>query len=115
MTAHQHSVDSHPVSMRNQKTLSAYVIGLVLCLILTFISFALVQKHLLSDTSLYISLALLAILQLCVQASCFLRLNTSKEGQWNLLPFLFSLLIIAILVGGTFWIMYNLNYNMTNY
>lgn len=97
-----------------QKTLSSYVVGIILCIVLTLIAFGLVEKRLLTDTMLYITLSALAIVQLLVQSICFLRLNVSKEGRWNLLPFLFTILIIAILVGGSLWIMYNLNYNMSN-
>lgn len=94
------------------KTLQSYVVGFILCLVLTFLSFGLIGTHLLTDTNLYIALATLAIVQLLVQSICFLGLNRSAEGRWNLLPFLFTILIIAILAGGTLWIMYNLDYNM---
>lgn len=95
-----------------EKTLKSYVLGLILCIILTFIAFAFVQKQLLSATGLYITLSILAIVQLFVQSVCFLSLNSSHEGRWNLLPFLFTILIIAILAGGSLWIMYNLNLSM---
>lgn len=109
MTNHTH-VSAAPTG--GQKTLSAYVTGLVLCLILTFIAFGLVQQHAMSDIWLDASLAGLAIIQLIVQCVFFLRLNTSEEGRWNLLPFLFAILIIGILAGGSLWIMANLNYYM---
>jgi cytochrome o ubiquinol oxidase operon protein cyoD len=69
---------------------------------------------LLSDINLAISLSILAIMQLLVQCICFLRLNTSKTGRWNVLPFLFTIFIIAIFIGGSLWIMVNLNYNMVH-
>lgn len=103
---------SQEITMKGEKTLLAYVVGFTLCVVLTLIAFGLVTMHVLTNITLYISLAFLAIMQLFVQTICFLRLNTSKEGQWNLLPFLFVLLIVAIFVGGTLWIMYNLNYYM---
>ncbi len=96
----------------SKKTISSYLVGFGLSLILTVLAFGLCEFKLLSEGSLYKTLAVLAILQLLVQSLCFLRLNTSKEGRSNLFPFLFTLLIIAILVGGSLWIMYNLNYNM---
>lgn len=96
----------------NQKTLKSYIIGIVLSSILTFLAFGLIYYRTLSDTTLYLALALLAIIQLFVQSICFLRLNASQEGRWNLLPFIFTILIIAILVSGSLWIMYNLNYLM---
>jgi len=95
-----------------KKTLCAYLWGFSLCVLLTLLSFALVQWQLLAGITLYLALAGLALTQLLVQVICFLGLNVSKEGQWNLLPFLFTLLIIIILAGGSLWIMYNLNYNM---
>jgi len=96
----------------SQKTLGAYLTGFSLCLVLTMAAFALVQWKLLAGVSLYLALSVLALIQLLVQVICFLRLNVSEEGRWNLLPFLFTLLIIVILAGGSLWVMYNLNYNM---
>ena len=39
-------------------------------------------------------------------------MNTASEERWNLIAFLFTLLIIGIVVVGSLWIMYNLNINM---
>lgn len=101
-------------SSKNKKTLESYLIGFVLSIILTFAAFSIVENHVFTNAYLYISLAVLAITQLFVQVTCFIRLNNSAEGKWNLLPFLFVVLIITILVGGSLWIMYNLNFNMIN-
>lgn len=111
MSQHQEISMEHGAG---KKTLASYIVGFLLCIVLTFIAFGLVKMHVLSDMYLYISLAALAIFQLFVQTICFLRLNASKDGQWNLLPFLFVILIIGVFVGGTMWIMYNLNYYMYN-
>lgn len=94
------------------KTLKSYLTGLFLSLMLTAISFGLVAKHLLSTTNLYIVLTALAVAQLFAQVICFLRLNVSQEGRWNTMPFIFTFVIVGILVGGSLWIMYNLNMNM---
>jgi cytochrome o ubiquinol oxidase operon protein cyoD len=107
-----HAAELSLENTSGQKTLGAYVTGLVLCLVLTFFAFALVYSHQMSTVMLDTTLAGLAIIQLLVQCICFLRLNMSKEGQWNVLPFLFALLIIFILAGGSLWIMANLNYFM---
>lgn len=92
-----------------QKSLSTYILGFVLCLILTFISFGLVKFVPVSKNIIYVLLAALAIGQLIVQAICFLGLKGGKDGQSNLLPFLFTILIILFLAGGSLWIMHNLN------
>lgn len=94
------------------KTLSAYLIGYILCLILTIMAFGIIALNIFDIKMTYILLATLAISQLVIQSICFLRLNTSKQGLWNLLPFIFMLMVIIFLVGGSLWIMYNLNYNM---
>lgn len=110
MSHHDHL--AHEGQNFSKKTLSGYVIGIVLAFILTVLAFAVVDKQLLTGSLFYVVLAGLAIVQFFVQSICFLGLNYSKEGQWNLLPYIFAILVIAILVGGTLWIMYNMNYNM---
>lgn len=97
---------------RGVKTLKSYIIGLVLSLILTFTAFILAGRHMMTTEHLYIFLMLLAVIQLFVQVVCFLRLNASPEGRWDLMPFLFAIVIVLVLVIGSMWIMFNLNYNM---
>lgn len=99
----------------SRKTLKSYLFGFALSLILTFASFAVVGKRLFTDVHMYIALAVLAIIQLAVQVIFFLRVNTSPQGRWNLMAFFFTLLIILVIVAGSFWIMWNLNYNMSHY
>jgi cytochrome o ubiquinol oxidase subunit IV len=95
-----------------KKTLFSYSLGFILCILLTVVAFGLVQFHLLPQSKLGLALMGLAVIQFLVQAVCFLRLNSNKEGLWNLLPFLFIILIIFIIVAGSLWVMQNLNYNM---
>lgn len=97
-----------------KKTLKSYIIGLALSLIFTLSSFGIVTYHSLPITYIFIALAILAIMQLIAQVVFFLRMNASAEGRWNLMPFLFTILIVLILVFGSFWIMYNMNYNMVH-
>lgn len=90
-----------------------YGTGFILSVLLTVAAFFLVQKHLLSDTALYVTVGALAFIQAIVQVFCFVRSNTSKEdGRWNVIAFIFTIGVMIILVGGSLWIMYNLNYNM---
>lgn len=94
------------------KTFGSCVSGLALSLLFTIIAFAIVSGHTLSKTSIFASLAVLAIFQLIAQVVFFLRINGSKDGRWNLLPFIFTILIISVVMGGSLWIMANLNYFM---
>lgn len=110
--------------MANQaglKTLKAYTIGFIVSLALTLLTFYVVymhmdpvnvKQHLFTAQGLIWVLMALAVLQLFVQATCFLRLNASKEGRWELMPFLFIIFIVLIFVFGSLWIMANLNANM---
>ena len=51
-------------------------------------------------------------LQLLVQLVFFLHMGTSPEQRENLSPFIFTVLIIAIIVGGSAWVLHNMNANM---
>ena len=97
-----------------KKTLGGYLIGLFLSLIFTGVSFGVVIFKLASTHTIYLILTAMALLQLIAQLVFFLRMNTSKSGQWNLLPFLFTLIVVGILIAGSLWIMYHLDYNMMN-
>ena len=104
------------------KTLKSYAVGFLLSLLLTLLAFFVVwmhsdpmyKNHLFSNVGLVGAIMALAVMQLCVQVICFLRLNASREGRWELMPFLFAIFIVAIFVIGSLWIMHNLNYNMMN-
>lgn len=93
----------------SQKSVKTYVLGFLLCLVLTLFSFAIVYTGHFSHATIYTLLTLSALGQLLVQSVSFLGLKSDQDGQWNLLPFLFTLMIIVFLVGGSLWIMYNLN------
>ena len=52
------------------------------------------------------------MIQILVHLVCFLHMNTKSDEGWNMTAFIFTVIIIAILVVGSIWIMWNLNYNM---
>jgi cytochrome o ubiquinol oxidase operon protein cyoD len=105
-----------PDFKKSTQLLTSYVIGFVLSVIFAVLSFYLVTHHLLATNSmLYAALTVLLILQVLVQAIFFFRLSTeTMDDRWNFLIFVFSLLIMLIVVSGSLWIMYNLNYYMVN-
>lgn len=53
---------------------------------------------------------LMAVIQLIVQLVYFLHLSRDSSQRWNLAVFSFMLIVLFILVLGSLWIMYNLNY-----
>lgn len=93
-------------------TLKSYVIGFILSLVLTLASFLLVSEHLLPAWTLILTIVGLAVVQVVVQLLFFLHLGSDSKPYWNIIIFLFMLVIMAILVIGSLWIMYNLDYYM---
>lgn len=93
-------------------TYRSYAIGFMCSLILTLFSFYLVASSAVPPHLLYLAVGALAITQLFIQLVCFLHLNTHSRSTWNLLSFLFTCVVVLVLVIGTWWIMYNLYANM---
>lgn len=93
-------------------THKSYATGFILSVVLTLISFYLVGTGAFPKPQLYIIVGVLALIQLFVQLVFFLHLSTHSKASWNLLSFLFSLMLVLIFVLGTLWIMYHLYENM---
>jgi cytochrome o ubiquinol oxidase subunit IV len=70
-----------------------------------------VDKHL-SDALLIYTIIGLAILQAIIQLIFFLQLGLESKPRWNTITFLFTVMVIIIVIGGSLWIMDNLNYNL---
>ena len=51
-------------------------------------------------------------MQIVVHVVFFLHLDTRSEGGWNLIAFAFTVVVVAIVLGGSLWIMFHLNSNM---
>lgn len=104
-----HGHDDHAA---DHGTLKSYITGFVLSLLLTFGSFGMVMHGALSHTVTIIGVVALCVLQLLVQLVYFLHMGASKSARDNLATFLFTVMIIAIIVGGSAWVLYNMNVNM---
>lgn len=93
-------------------SIKAYLIGFVLCLLLTFASYFFVAGTVLTGLSLWIAISLFALIQGWIQFYIFLGLGAELAINWRLTLFLFMVLITLLLVGGSLWIMIHLNYNL---
>lgn len=99
-------------------TVRNYLIGFGLSLGLTLMAYLYVQRHLSThhafptDNTVVFVLATLAFSQLIVQLVYFLHLTAESKPRWNLLVFGFMVSVVLILVVGSIWIMYHLNYHM---
>jgi len=91
-------------------SLGSYLLGFALSIVMTAVPFALAIGQRLERTALVISVVVFAVAQIFVQLFFFLHLNSS--GKWNRAALAYTALLVFILVGGSVWIMYHLNYNM---
>ena len=105
----QTPIDSTGVS---RGSLKSYLTGFVLALILTAIPFALVMSGTWSSSAIVAGIIGAGIVQILVHLHYFLHLDTSSAARWNVLAMIFTVLIMALFVGGTLWIMYSLHYRM---
>ncbi|MBC8951662.1 cytochrome o ubiquinol oxidase subunit IV [Xenorhabdus sp. PB62.4] len=106
---------SHPNTSHSgasHGSFKTYMIGFVLSVILTVIPFWMVMDGTASHSTILITVVAMAVIQIFVHFICFLHMNTSSEERWNLVALIFTFLVIAIVVVGSLWIMYNLNINM---
>jgi cytochrome o ubiquinol oxidase subunit IV len=89
-------------------TRNSYIVGFLLSIGLTLLSFCSVFFGLLPSKDLYVVVGVLAIIQFLVQTVFFLHLNPRSNSSWNLVSFLFTVLMTVVLIIGTMWIMFNL-------
>lgn len=88
------------------------IIGFIFSLILTLAAYRIVVHYHLSCWVLTFTLIGLGVIQAFVQLVFFLHLGLESKPRWNLMMFFFTVLLIIVLVGGSLWIMHNLNYNV---
>jgi cytochrome o ubiquinol oxidase subunit IV len=89
-----------------------YLIGLALSALLTAAAFYFAQSQWLWGPSIPVALTVLAVAQVGVHLVFFLHLTTAPDNVNNTLALAFGTLIVAIVIGGTLWIMYHMNMNM---
>jgi cytochrome o ubiquinol oxidase operon protein cyoD len=100
----------------NTSTLRSYITGFTLSLVFTLLAFGLVWVHMISQHQslphglLVPALVVLGVAQLLVQLIFFLHVGNESKPRWNLTVLIFALLTVFIIVGGTLWIMQNLQH-----
>lgn len=109
MASHLHSVDS---TNYGENQMRSYIIGFILSIILTILPYYMVVNHLFEREALLGAIVILAILQLLVQLIFFLHLGDESKPRWNLITFVFAIIVVGVVVFGSIWIMNNLDYNM---
>jgi cytochrome o ubiquinol oxidase subunit IV len=92
--------------------LRSYVTGALLALALTLAPFSMVMSGSASGTITVAVIFGFALIQIVVHLVFFLHMNGSSDQHWNLMAFLFTVLVVSIMVGGSYWIMYHLDHSM---
>ncbi|WP_370931698.1 cytochrome o ubiquinol oxidase subunit IV [Bartonella sp. DGB1] len=91
---------------------SEYIIGFILSVILTLVAFFAVMNEWFTPVPTFFFIFGLAILQMVVQILYFLHLGQSEDSRWNYGMLIFAAVLIFIVIGGSIWIIFNLNYNV---
>ena len=89
-----------------------YITGFVFALVLTGIPFGLVVADLLPRFTTLVVIAVLALVQVVVHLRYFLHLDLKSTPRENLLALAFAAVLICIMIGGSLWIMLDLNARM---
>jgi cytochrome o ubiquinol oxidase operon protein cyoD len=93
-------------------SLKTYVVGFALSLILTLLSFGCVMSGAVPQHLVVPGLVVFCVAQLLVQLVFFLHMSAAPGQRDNLSIGVFTLLIIAIVVVGSLWVMHNMNLYM---
>ncbi|MET3588947.1 cytochrome o ubiquinol oxidase operon protein cyoD [Bartonella silvatica] len=93
----------------------SYLVGFILAVFFTLASFIPVMYGMMASWAIstkVIYLIGMALIQMAVQIVFFLHLNTGPDAKWNLSALWFAVVCVFIIVGGTWWAISHLNYNM---
>ena len=105
--------DHHGHDAASHGTLSSYLIGFGLSVVLTAIPFWLVMSGAIdSKAATAIVVMLFAVVQIVVHMIYFLHMNTRSENGWTMMALIFTVIMVVIALTGSLWVMHHLNVNM---
>ncbi|HTV45621.1 MAG TPA: cytochrome o ubiquinol oxidase subunit IV [Stellaceae bacterium] len=90
----------------------SYTVGLGLAILLTIVSFIVSQTNLLWAPGVPVGLIVLAFTQIGVHLVFFLHLGSGPDHTNNILALAFGVMVVFLVIGGSCWIIANLNANM---
>lgn len=88
------------------------VLGFILSVVLTFAAYRITTQAHLVEWELLTLVIVLGSLQALIQLVFFLHVGLESRPRWNLLMFLLTVFLVAIIIGGSVWIMHNVNHNL---
>jgi len=93
-------------------SLRDYLIGFFLSVVLTAIPFWLVMARPLDAGPTAALIVGFAVVQIVVHMIYFLHMNARSEGGWTMIALIFTLIVVAIALSGSMWVMHHLDTNM---
>ncbi|HET7320668.1 MAG TPA: cytochrome o ubiquinol oxidase subunit IV [Candidatus Saccharimonadales bacterium] len=103
----------HATFQPKHATFLGYLNGFILSVVFTVWAYIATIRHALSRHTLIATLLTLAFAQFLVQLFFFLHIGHETKPRWKLLLLFMMIVFVLILVIGSIWIMYSLNYRMT--
>ena len=105
--------DDHGSMAHGEITLSGYLTGFFLSVVLTAVPFWLVMSDALGDKQITaLVIMAFAAVQIVVHMIYFLHMNTTSEGGWTMMALIFTIVMVVIALTGSLWVMHHLNVNM---
>lgn len=95
-----------------RREVRTYLIGYAAALCLTGAAFAAVHWRVAEAHTVFALVLALGLIQTVVQFRCFLHISLARSSRDDLQLILFSALIVALMVGGTLVILFNLHGRM---
>jgi cytochrome o ubiquinol oxidase operon protein cyoD len=106
-----HAPDPHSSASHGSR--KTYLTGFGLSVLLTAVPFWLVMTGALgSNQATAFVIVGLAFVQIIVHMIYFLHMDTKSEGGWTIMALIFTVVLVAIALSGTLWVMFHLNDNM---
>ena len=99
--------------VREPGSLRSYVTGFVSAVALTLLAFAIAAKHSITGNKLIAILLGLALIQFVLQLLFFLHIGHESKPRWKQFVLVLMIVFVLILVLGSIWVMYSLNYRMS--
>ena len=107
--SHVHPIEETSADQR--RALAGYIIGFAWSIILTLAAYGATVGKWWSVRGIVLFISGMALTQFIIQVLCFLHLGNETKPKWKLGVFVMMIMIVGILVGGSIWIMNNLNYH----
>ena len=115
MTTNSHSTAAadHHNDGAAHGTLSTYLLGFVLSVVLTAIPFWLVMGGALPSKQVTaLVIMAFAAVQIVVHMIYLLHMNTTSENGWSMMALIFTIVMVVIALSGSLWVMHHLTTNM---